>query len=128
MQLDYHKVLERCCQIGLLASLVWSGYWSARVARSVGVPPTAEFMRMDYSWEINAITKVLNWGLPAAVLTSGILGWLSFRRRALHWFAAAVVSAALIGTFASTLAVWNCLVEIHGKNSHLWSQIWWSFS
>ncbi|MCU0789092.1 MAG: hypothetical protein MUC91_13070 [Verrucomicrobia bacterium] len=82
---------------------------------------------MDYHFEIQVMTAILNIGLPLALLATAGLTWVAVRARVIHPFHAALVVVALVAVFACALAAWSGLVAMHGKGVNLWSHIWWRF-
>ena len=120
------QTVEKCSKAAMLVSLLVSSCGAALVVHSVGTPVPPDRLRLDYNLEVALMSTILNCGLPIALLSAGALAWFALRARVFRPFTAGVVVVAVVGVFAPALAVWRCLVAIHG-DLHLWSRIWWSF-
>ena len=123
---ESRQTFETCSKAALLLSLLVSGCGTALVVLSVGTPVPPDRLHLDYVFEVDVMIAILNFGCPIALLSAAALAWFTAQARAFRPFPVGLVAVALVGVFAPALAVWKCLVAIHGESIHLWSRIWWS--
>jgi hypothetical protein len=115
------------CGVVLLLGILLSGCATAFVVYSVTTPPPPGSFVIDYFFEINLMTFVLNLVLPVCILA--YIAWIFLKRGEgkFRWFGLAARSVGLIAVLVCALAMWNGLAAMHGPAPDLWKQIWWSF-
>jgi hypothetical protein len=97
------------CGVVLLLGILLSGCATALVLYSVTTPPPLGSFVIDYFFEINLMTFVLNLVLPVCILA--YIAWIFLKRGEgkFRWFAFAATSVGLMTVSACALAMWSGL-------------------
>src|SRR5688500_12231448 len=118
----WQTYLKMCSKAALLLSLLVTGGGVALVVSTVGTPIlSGQFRPLDYHFDVSLMTAILNIGFPIVLLSVAALAWFAAQSRAFRVFPAGLVLVAILSVFAPALAVWRCLVAIHGDGINLWS-------
>ena len=116
------RVVEICCEVVLFISILVIGCTTASIWHWMTVPNKR--FQIDIVDEIRYTARVLNVGLPAAILTLAASTAVKISRKRFDLLSFLLAAAGVAGVSACALAMYSCFVAAH-PGVNLWSQIWW---